>query len=58
MSAVSRPSFSDIVFTFEGMDREEEREKPIALGKRTKYNSIFYVFIRVKDIEDVFLQHF
>ncbi|XP_031170240.1 dual specificity testis-specific protein kinase 2-like [Sander lucioperca] len=31
MSAVSRPSFSDIVFTFEGMDREEERKKPIAL---------------------------
>ncbi|XP_078123617.1 dual specificity testis-specific protein kinase 2 [Sander vitreus] len=31
MSAVSRPSFSDIVFTFEGMEREEEREKPIAL---------------------------
>ncbi|XP_034754231.1 dual specificity testis-specific protein kinase 2-like [Etheostoma cragini] len=31
MSAVSRPSFSDIVLILEGMDREEEREKPIAL---------------------------
>ncbi|XP_030287567.1 dual specificity testis-specific protein kinase 2 [Sparus aurata] len=31
MSAERRPSFSDIVLTLEGMDREEEGEKPIAL---------------------------
>ncbi|XP_076585115.1 dual specificity testis-specific protein kinase 2 [Chaetodon auriga] len=31
MSAERRPSFSDIVFTLEGMDREEDEEKPIAL---------------------------
>ncbi|XP_030580487.1 dual specificity testis-specific protein kinase 2-like [Archocentrus centrarchus] len=31
MNAESRPSFSDIVFTLETMEREEEREKPIAL---------------------------
>ncbi|KAM4612070.1 dual specificity testis-specific protein kinase 2 [Polymixia lowei] len=31
MSAVRRPSFSDIVFTLEGMEREEERDKPISL---------------------------
>ncbi|XP_037621800.1 dual specificity testis-specific protein kinase 2-like [Sebastes umbrosus] len=31
MSAERRPSFSDIVFTLEGMGREEERQKPIAL---------------------------
>uniref|UniRef100_A0A8C4GPZ7 dual-specificity kinase n=1 Tax=Dicentrarchus labrax TaxID=13489 RepID=A0A8C4GPZ7_DICLA len=37
MSAEARPSFSDIVFTLEDMDREEEEEeKPIALGKRIK----------------------
>uniref|UniRef100_UPI0037E7C5D2 dual specificity testis-specific protein kinase 2-like n=1 Tax=Semicossyphus pulcher TaxID=241346 RepID=UPI0037E7C5D2 len=31
MSAERRPSFSDIVFTLEGIEREEEGEKPIAL---------------------------
>ncbi|KAM9363565.1 dual specificity testis-specific protein kinase 2 [Symphorus nematophorus] len=31
MSAERRPSFSDIVFTLEGMETEEEGEKPIAL---------------------------
>ncbi|XP_069568120.1 dual specificity testis-specific protein kinase 2-like [Brachyistius frenatus] len=31
MSAERRPSFSDIVFTLEAMDREDERKKPIAL---------------------------
>ncbi|XP_059190424.1 dual specificity testis-specific protein kinase 1-like [Centropristis striata] len=31
MSAERRPSFSDIVFTLEDMEREEDREKPIAL---------------------------
>ncbi|CAG5946689.1 unnamed protein product [Menidia menidia] len=31
MSAERRPSFSDIVFTLEAMEREDEREKPIAL---------------------------
>ncbi|XP_071763587.1 dual specificity testis-specific protein kinase 2 [Centroberyx gerrardi] len=31
MSAVRRPSFSDIVFTLEKMERGEEREKPITL---------------------------
>ncbi|KAM7393534.1 hypothetical protein PAMP_020397 [Pampus punctatissimus] len=31
MNAERRPSFSDIVFTLEGMEREEEEEKPIAL---------------------------
>lgn len=36
MSAERRPSFSDIVLTLEGMDRAEEGEKPIALGKRIK----------------------
>ena len=36
MSAEKRPSFSDIVFTLESMDIEEEGEKPIALGKRIK----------------------
>lgn len=36
MSAERRPSFSDIVFTLEGMDREEDGEKPIALGKNIK----------------------
>uniref|UniRef100_A0A3B5A7M0 dual-specificity kinase n=1 Tax=Stegastes partitus TaxID=144197 RepID=A0A3B5A7M0_9TELE len=34
MSAERRPSFSDIVLTLEGMESEEDREKPIALGKR------------------------
>ena len=36
MNAERRPSFSDIVLTLEGMDREEEREKPVSLGKRIK----------------------
>ncbi|KAM3623212.1 uncharacterized protein V6R79_008462 [Siganus canaliculatus] len=31
MSAERRPSFADIVFTLEGMNSEEEGEKPIAL---------------------------
>ncbi|CAJ1053380.1 dual specificity testis-specific protein kinase 2-like [Xyrichtys novacula] len=31
MSAERRPSFHDIVFTLEGVEREEEGEKPIAL---------------------------
>ncbi|XP_018538271.1 dual specificity testis-specific protein kinase 2 [Lates calcarifer] len=31
MSAERRPTFADIVFTLEGMETEEEREKPIAL---------------------------
>ncbi|KAM7418335.1 hypothetical protein PAMA_015792 [Pampus argenteus] len=31
MNAEMRPSFSDIVFTLEGMEREGEEEKPIAL---------------------------
>ncbi|XP_062293704.1 GTPase IMAP family member 9-like [Scomber scombrus] len=33
MSAERRPSFSDIVFTLESMERGEEEEKPIALGQ-------------------------
>ncbi|CAK6979493.1 dual specificity testis-specific protein kinase 1-like [Scomber scombrus] len=36
MSAERRPSFSDIVFTLESMERGEEEEKPIALGKKIK----------------------
>ncbi|XP_040000872.1 dual specificity testis-specific protein kinase 2-like [Xiphias gladius] len=31
MSAERRPAFTDVVFTLEGMETEEEREKPIAL---------------------------
>ncbi|KAI3353124.1 hypothetical protein L3Q82_019249 [Scortum barcoo] len=31
MSAEMRPSFTDIVYTLEGMEREGEREKPITL---------------------------
>ncbi|KAK5866628.1 hypothetical protein PBY51_020804 [Eleginops maclovinus] len=31
MSAERRPSFSDIVFTLEGIESKEEKEKPIAL---------------------------
>jgi len=37
MSAEMRPAFSDIVFTLEAMRREDEREMPIGLGKRSKY---------------------
>lgn len=37
MSAERRPSFSDIVFTLESIEREEEGEKPIALGKDALY---------------------
>ncbi|XP_053183706.1 dual specificity testis-specific protein kinase 1-like [Scomber japonicus] len=36
MSAERRPSFSDIVFTLESMERGEEEEKSIALGKKIK----------------------
>lgn len=46
MSAERRPTFSDIVFTLEGMERGEEEEKPIALGKRIKYK-IFIDFISI-----------
>lgn len=38
MTAERRPSFSDIVFTLEGMEVEEEGVKPIALGKRIILN--------------------
>lgn len=33
MNAERRPSFSDIVLTLEGMEREEEGQKAVALGK-------------------------
>lgn len=41
MSAESRPPFSDIVLTLEGMEREEDRENPIALGKKIEKNSFY-----------------
>lgn len=33
MSAEKRPSFSDIVSQLEAMSKEEDEEKPAALGK-------------------------
>uniref|UniRef100_A0AAX7UHN2 dual-specificity kinase n=1 Tax=Astatotilapia calliptera TaxID=8154 RepID=A0AAX7UHN2_ASTCA len=44
MNAESRPSFSDIVFTLEALEREQQGETPVALGKKTLFIYLFLKF--------------